>query len=206
MGLSSWEMVLFSWEDWGALCLGGCLQPCLTDLVGLLICPTWGELVAWGMLFPSLEGRRAVAWEELLSSLEGRWAIAWEELLPLLEGRRAVAWEELPPSLEGRWAIAWEELLPSPEGRWAMARVELGGTPDTWLLTGVIAWEGLLASLEGRGVPTWLLVWVVLLPSPGGKVLACLPDWRPKLLDWIVALALVIFLARCNHLRSDHWS
>ena len=70
--LSSWEMVLFSWEDWGALCLGGCLQPCLADLVGLLICPAWGKLVAWGILFPLLEGKRAVAWEELLPSSEGR--------------------------------------------------------------------------------------------------------------------------------------
>ena len=70
--MSSQEKVLFSWEDCGALCLGGCLQPCLTDLVGLLICPAWGELVAWGILFPSLEGRRAVAWEELPPSLEGR--------------------------------------------------------------------------------------------------------------------------------------
>ena len=36
---------------------GGCLLPCLTDLVGLLICPSWEELVARGILFPSLEGR-----------------------------------------------------------------------------------------------------------------------------------------------------
>ena len=69
--LSSWEIVLFSWEDWGALCLGGHLRSCLTDLVGLLICPAWGELVAWEILFPLLEGRRAVAWEELPPSLEG---------------------------------------------------------------------------------------------------------------------------------------
>ena len=70
------EMMLFSWEDSGALCLGECLQPCLTDLVGLLNCPAWGELVAWGMLLPLLGGRRAVTWEALFPSPEGRWAIS----------------------------------------------------------------------------------------------------------------------------------
>ena len=167
MGLSSQEMVLFSWEDWGALCLGWCLQPCLTNLVGLLICPAWGELVAWGTLFPSLEGRWAITWEELLPLLEGRRATGLGGIASFPEGRWAIAWEELLPSSKGRWAAAGRELLPSPEGRWA--RVVLGGMPDAWLLTGVIAWEGLLASLVGRGAPAWLLVWVVLLPSPGGK-------------------------------------
>ena len=168
VGLSSQKMVLF-WEDWCALCLGECLWPCLNDLVGLLNWPAWGELVAWGMLLPLLEGRRTVAWEELLPSPEGRWAIAWEELLP---------------SPEGRWAAARRELLPSPGGRWAIAGVELGGMPDAWLLTGVewlftgvefMVWAGLLTSLEGRRVPAWLLVWGVLLPSPGES--ASLPNW-----------------------------
>ena len=185
---------------------GGHLQPCLTDLVGLLICPAWGELVDWGILFPSLEGRRAVAWEALLLSPEGRWAITWEELLPLLEGRRAVAWEELPPSPEGRWAIAWEELLPSPEGRWAAAGRELlpspegrwagvvlGGTPDTWLLTGVIACEGLLASPRGKRSTCLTVCLGSVITFPQGEALACLPAWEPRLLDQIVALALVIF-------------
>ena len=122
--LSSQEIVLFSREALGALCLEECLWPCLTDLVGMLNWPAWGELlpslwegwaVAWGLLLPLLGGRRAVAWEELLPSLEGRWAIAWEELLPSPKGRWAVARGELLPLPEGRWAIAWEELLPSPE-------------------------------------------------------------------------------------------
>ena len=68
---------------------------------------------------------------------------------------------------------------------------------DAWLLTGVelMAWEGLPPSLEGRRAPAWLLVWGVLLLSPGGEVLACLTDWEPKLLDGMrfVALALVTF-------------
>ena len=143
--VSSWEMVLFSWDDWVALCLGECLQPCLTDLVGLLDWP------AWGLLLPSLGGRRAVAWHELLPS-EGRWADAGRALLPSPVGRRAVAWEKLLPS-QGRWAVAGRDLLPSPGGRWAMARGRL------WL------------------APAWLLVIV----------------WETKLLDQIVAIALVIF-------------
>ena len=32
VGLSSQEIVLFSWEAWGALCLVEHLKPCLTDL------------------------------------------------------------------------------------------------------------------------------------------------------------------------------
>ena len=64
--LSSWEIVLFSWEAWGALCLEECLRPCLTDLAWLLNWPAWGELlpspwegwaVAWGVLLP-------LHWEE----------------------------------------------------------------------------------------------------------------------------------------------
>ena len=45
VGLSSWEIVLFSWEDWGALCLVECLKPCLTDLAWLLDWPAWEELL-----------------------------------------------------------------------------------------------------------------------------------------------------------------
>ena len=110
--LSSQEMVLFSWEAWGALCLGECLQPCLTELVGLLDWPAWGELVAWGMPLPSLGGRRAVAWEALLPSSAGRWAIARGELggkpdAWLLTGVELLAWEGLLTSLEGSRAPAW---------------------------------------------------------------------------------------------------
>ena len=43
--LPSQEIVLFSWEAWGALCLVYCLKPCLTDLAWLLDWPTWGELL-----------------------------------------------------------------------------------------------------------------------------------------------------------------
>ena len=88
--LSSWQIVLFSWEAPGALCLLDCLRPWLTDLAWLLDCLARGELL------PSPKGRWAIAWEELLPSLEGRRAPAWlpagEELLPSLEGRRAPAW------------------------------------------------------------------------------------------------------------------
>ena len=38
-----------------------------------------------------------------------------------------------------------------------------------------------------------MLVWSVLLSSPRGEELACLTVWETKLLDQIVALALVIF-------------
>ena len=185
-------MVLFSWDDWVALCLGEHLWPCLTDLVGMLDWP------AWGLLLPSLGGRRAVAWDELLPSLGGRTATARELPLPSLGRRRAVAWEELLPSPEGRRAEAWEELLPSA-GRWAAAGRELLPSP---VGRRVVAWEKLLPS-EGRRAVTWeklglalawLLVWRLLLPSPGGgEVLACLIVWEARLLDQVVALALVIF-------------
>ena len=36
VGLSPQEVVLTSWEDWVELHLGGCLLPCLNDLVGIL--------------------------------------------------------------------------------------------------------------------------------------------------------------------------
>ena len=153
-------MVLFSWEDWGALCLGECLWPCLTNLVGLLDWPIWGELL------PSPEGRWAVARGELLPLPGGRWAIArelggtpvawlfaWGMLLPSLGGRRAVAWEaweELLPMPEGRWAAAGRELLPLPGRRWAIAR-ELGGMPAAWLFV----WGILLPSLGGRRAVAW---------------------------------------------------
>ena len=146
------EMMLFSWEDSGALCLGECLQPCLTDLVGLLNCPAWGELVAWGMLLPLLGGRRAVTWEALFPSPEGRWAIAWEELLP---------------SPKGRWAVAGWELLPLLGGRWAIAGGDLGGMPDAWLFAWeeLMAWGILLPSLGGRRA----VAWEALLPSWRGR-------------------------------------
>ena len=164
--LSSQEIVLFSWEAWGALCLVEHLRPCLTDLAWLLNWPAGGELlsspgerwaVTWGVLLPSLGGRWAVAWGgllargELLPSLGGRWAIAGGELLPLLEGRWEIAWEELLPSPKGRWALAGGELLPSPGGRSAIAGGELG--------------EELLPSPEGR----WAVAGGELLPSLGGR-------------------------------------
>ena len=93
-----------------------------------------------------------------------------------------------------RWAVAGRELLPSPGGKWPLARREVGDVPWAWLPTGVeLAWEGMLTSLEGREVPAWVLVWGVLLSSPGGEALTCLFDWETKLLDQVVALALVIF-------------
>ena len=209
-------MVLFSWDDWVALYLGECLQPCLTDL-GLLDRP------AWGLLLPSLGGRRAVAWEELPPSPEGRTVTAWGLLLPSLGGRRAVAWEELLPSpegrrvealeellpSEGRWAAAGRELLPSPVGRRAVAWETLLPSEGRWAVAWLLPSEGrwavagtvLLPSLGGRWamaggwlVPALLLAWGLLLPSPRrGEVLACLIVWEAKLLDQIVALALVIF-------------
>ena len=202
--LSSWEIVLFSWEAWGALCLEECLRPCLTDLAWLLNWPAWGELlpspwegwaVAWGVLLPSLGGRRAVAWGELLPLLEGRWAIAWEQLLPSPEGRWAVARGELRgtpdwmtagvallPSLGGRWVTAWGELLPSPERRWAVAGGELLPSPGgRWAI----------ARGELRRTPDWLTVgveliaWEGLLPSlEGRRAPAWLLVWGGLLLPW----------------------
>ena len=57
-GLPSQEVVLTSWGDWVDLCLGGCLLPCLKDLVGLLPWPAWVDLEDWEELLPSLCGRR----------------------------------------------------------------------------------------------------------------------------------------------------
>ena len=196
--LSSQEIVLFSWEAWGALCLLDCLRPCLTDLAWLLGWPAGGELL------PSPKGRWAVAGGELLPSLERRRVPAWlpagEELLPSLEGRRVPAWlpagEELLPSLGGRWAIAWEELLPSLEERrvpaWLPAGEELlpsleGRRAPAWLPAGeellpslggrwAIAWEELLPSLEGRRAPSWLPAGEELLPSLEGRRV---PAWLP---------------------------
>ena len=168
----------------GAILLGrlGCPVPGGTPMA-LPNWPSWiakltclGRDSGLGNAASFTGGRRAVAWEELLPSPGGRWAIARVELggMPdawLLAGVELMAWEGLPPSPAGRWAAARRELLPSPGGRWAIARVELGGMPDAWLLTGVelMTWEGLLTSLEESRVPAWLLVWGVLLPSPGGK-------------------------------------
>ena len=96
--LSSWEMVLFSWEDWVALCLGECLWPCLTDLVGLLNWPAWGELLPslwegeqWlgnNCFLPQKEGEQLPGKNHFLHPREGEQLPGENCFLPWEEGEQ----------------------------------------------------------------------------------------------------------------------
>ena len=108
--LSAWEVVLFPWEAWGALCLTEHLALCLPDLVVMWL-PDWLR----ERLLPAWEGFSPAGNLWWPHSLLGRKHCHWEgahlpELFPLSCFLPLGKGEQLPASEAAK-------LLPSPEGR-----------------------------------------------------------------------------------------
>ena len=149
-GLSSQEIALFSWEDWGALCLVECLKPCLTDLAWFLDWLAMGRTVT----FP--QGK--------VSSSLGRTASFLRRKVSHCLGGTASFPQRMESSGQGRTASFIQGKVSNYQGRTA----SFPRGKESACLTACWGW---IASFPDRKVSN---CWGRIASFTGGKVSNCL--------------------------------